>query len=56
MPWGYLSFPCQYQCSRTVEHRGGLDAFLLKANTNELSAKPAAQELGAKKLEEKAAA
>lgn len=42
---------------KTVEHRGGLDAFLLKADTNELSDK--ARKLKSsivKKLEEKAAA
>ena len=42
---------------KTVEHRGGLDAFLLKADGDELSAK--ARKLKnsvAKKLEEKAAA
>ena len=42
---------------RTVEHRGGLDAFLLKASNDELSAK--ARKLKAsigKKLEAKAAA
>ncbi len=42
---------------KTVEHRGGLDAFLLKASNDELSAK--ARKLKAsigKKLEAKAAA
>lgn len=42
---------------KTVEHRGGLDTFLLKADGDELSAKARKLKSSiAKKLEEKAAA
>ena len=42
---------------KTVEHRGGLDAFLLKADKDELSDKARKLKSSiAKKLEEKAAA
>ena len=42
---------------KTVEHRGGLDAFLLKADGDELSARARKLKSSiAKKLEEKAAA
>ena len=41
---------------KTVEHRGGLDAFLLKASSDELSIKARKLKSSiAKKLEEKAA-
>jgi large subunit ribosomal protein L28 len=41
---------------RSVEHRGGLDAFLAKADSRELSTKALLKKQIAKKLTEQAAA
>jgi large subunit ribosomal protein L28 len=56
MPAVHLPVPRQRHALKTVEHRGGLDAFLLKASNDDLSIKARKLKSSiAKKLVEKAA-